>query len=190
MHNTPIYSLQISPRTILSAVGALMPNCSAKAAYVAPSSRTALTCRAVSRLSFLARLGLDDAEKRPPSLACTWFALRVDHSKFSAALFALLKSLWLTSFKSEGGRKCSATSLCTFAPIDVPPVQRVTKRYPSLSLRGFRSLPRLMALPPQRCPTSRSLLRTLPSELTSYRPEKPAIDFQISRFLAWPLHQN
>ena len=167
-----------------------MPNCSAKAAYVAPSSRTALTCRAVSRLSFLARLGLDDAEKRPPSLACTWFALRVDHSKFSAALFALLKSLWLTSFKSEGGRKCSATSLCTFAPIDVPPVQRVTKRYPSLSLRGFRSLPRLMALPPQRCPTSRSLLRTLPSELTSYRPEKPAIDFQISRFLAWPLHQN
>lgn len=162
-----------------------MPNFAPIAANVIPSLRAVRIADAASGDSFLARLGLDVALNLPPALACSWLPLRLVHSRFVAALLALSKSEWLTSGRSLGGRKCAATMRCTLTLTATPPVQRVTNRYPSLSLRGLSTFPRLTAIPPQRCPTSWSRLRIRPKSLTSYLPSVPVIGFQVSCICAF-----
>lgn len=181
---------QTLPLTTWNATELLTPYLAPKAANVIPESLSERKASASSGVSFFARFGFDRAVNSPDSLACSWLRLREVHSRLVAALLVLSRFLWFTSGKSLDGRNAAATSRCNLPFMLNPRPQSVTNRYPSLSTRGFNTLPRLTATPPQRCPTSRSRLRTRPSELTSYAPNVPATGNQISSMLHYAIRSS
>lgn len=175
-------SAQKMPFMMPDTVGTLTAYFLASAAKVIPADRSPRSSLARSSVSFFAQAGLVTAAKRPWPLACSMFALRVAHSMLVAQLFVLSRSRWFTSALGNvaGGRKANATSRCTLAFRETPSALRLTTRYPSLSLMGVSIFPRLKETPPPQWRTSRSKLRTRPSELTSYCDSYPATDFQRS----------
>lgn len=125
-------------------------------------------------VSFLMQLGLSIALKRPAFIAWAWLYERVAHSRFLTILFDLLKSLWLTSVFSLSGKKAFATNLCTVKDFPEQSLLRETYAYPALFMHCDKTRPCIIA-DPYLCPTTLSKLRTLPSELTSYKPSYPSI---------------
>lgn len=158
----------------------LMPNSSPMRSYVFPEARAEKILGISSMVNFMARRGFNAALNTPARRACSWLRRLVDHSRLSNLLLALFRSWWLTSGRSLGGRKCSATNRWIFFMEECCCVVRLHCKYPSLSLFNLRILPRWNDVnPPLRC-TIRSRLRTRPRLLTSYIPSQPITGTHIS----------
>lgn len=131
-------------------------------------------------LSFFALPGFEAAVKAPASSACSTFNILVVHSKLSTLLLSLFRSLWLTTSKSLGGRKCFATSPWTTVVFFFPSLDSFTTRYPLSLVYPFTTAPRLKTMRSRLSITWRSTLRTLPRLLTSYSPSQPVTGFHSS----------
>lgn len=172
---------QMAPEAMRSTVWYETPNRAAIDRLSSPALLAALIRRARSISSFFARLVDIEPSRRPASTACRWFSACLHHSRFSTALFALLKSRWFTCASACGASamNAAATSRCIFFVVTTFFLDRFTVRYPRLS-DVWRSIRPCLSATLYRFFTTWSRLRILPKELISYKPSYPAIGSHLS----------
>jgi hypothetical protein len=167
---------------IFCAVWCEMPNRLARILEPpSPFAFAARISRTMSAVSFFPRLGVTAPSSRPPLTAWRWFSLRPHHSKLVQALLSFRKSRWFTSADLCGGSPTNApaTRRWTFLVSATLAFDKWTCRYPFRSGVCRSTRPPLTAVL-YRFLTTRGRLRTLPKELTSYKPSYPAIGSHLS----------
>ena len=177
---------QLFPLQMLYALLLSILKTFAIATYVIPSALRRFISSASLAVNFFAMFGFAlavCAGYLSAARECLLFCRYVTHSKLSALLFFLSKSMWFTTKPGRYSWKWNATSRWTDMIFCRASLLSPTVKYPPLDSVCFKVFPFLRAFvprPPGRLATSLGRLRTFPYELTSYIPSNPVTGTQVS----------